>query len=148
MADPTNPLDPIIRILVALLMALAGTGAASQPAPPPAVPPPPTRPPLQGPFSRSPTIIEAVEVVALESYPYQLQLVVRGYQPDGCQAPAQVEQRREGNAVFVEIFRELPDGIMCTMQIVPYSATIRLDGAFERGAYKIHVNGQLIEITL
>lgn len=146
--DPTNPLDPIIRILVALLMALAGTGAASQPAPPPAVPPPQARPPIEGPLSRSPTIIEAVEVITLASYPYQLQLVVRGYQPDGCQAPVQVEQRREGNAVFVEIFRELPEGIICTMQIVPYSDTIRLEGAFESGAYQIYVNGQLIEITL
>jgi hypothetical protein len=94
------------------------------------------------------TVIESVEALVLESYPYQINLAVIGYQPDGCDFPVQVEQSREGNRVKVKIYRDVPLTVLCTMQLVPYRETIRLDGTFESGAYVIEVNDRVIELTL
>jgi hypothetical protein len=73
---------------------------------------------------------------------------VSGYQPDGCDLPVIVEQRRDGNTVYVDIYRELPPDVFCTMQLVPYNDTIKLDGDFESGSYQINVNGVIVEVQL
>jgi hypothetical protein len=86
------------------------------------------------------TVIESVDVLVLESFPMQLNLVVKGYQPDGCELPVIVEQQREGNLVTVHIYRELPPDVMCTMIIVPYEETIQIEGGFEGGTIEIRVN--------
>jgi hypothetical protein len=59
-----------------------------------------------------------------------------------------VEQRREGNEVFVEIYRELPLTVICPAVLHAYDATIHLEGGFEPGTYTIHVNDQVIEVTI
>ena len=100
------------------------------------------------PVMRSLTVIENVEVIVLESYPMQIHLQVAGYQPDGCDAPVQVEQRRDDNHVYVEIYRSLDPNVMCPMNIAQYSKNIPLEGGFESGAYIIDVNGYVVEITL
>jgi inhibitor of cysteine peptidase len=86
------------------------------------------------------TVIESVDVLILESFPMQLNLVVKGYQPDGCDLPVIVEQSREENVVTVHIYRELEPDVMCTMMIVPYEETIQIEGGFEGGTVEIHVN--------
>lgn len=98
-------------------------------------------------LNRVPVAIENVEVVVLESYPMQLQLNVTGYH-DGCEFPVQVEQRREGNTVTVEIYREMPADTVCPMIAIPYEATIALEGGFESGTYTLHVNEYVTEIDL
>jgi hypothetical protein len=75
-------------------------------------------------------------------------LNVSGYQPDGCQLPVLVEQRREGSTVYVQIYREVPLDMICTMQLVPYNDTIRLDGSFESGVYQITINGTVVNVNL
>ncbi len=139
MMEPTNPIDILIRLLVILFFIFFGTTQS-------------VTPPGGGgggaPISRSLTVIENVEVITLESYPYQLMLNVSGYQPDGCQLPVLVEQRREGSTVYVQIYREVPLDMICTMQLVPYNDTIRLDGSFESGVYQITINGTVVNVNL
>jgi inhibitor of cysteine peptidase len=97
---------------------------------------------------KSYTVIENVDVLILESWPMQLHLQVTGYQPDGCEVPVIVEQRREGNEVFVDVYREMSAAMACPAVIQPYEAKIPLEGGFESGTYTIHVNDFVKEITI
>ncbi|HLU08157.1 MAG TPA: hypothetical protein VK003_00685 [Oceanobacillus sp.] len=128
-----------IRILVLLLYLFLGVEQEVRP---------PTPPTSGEETFRSYTVIESVDALLLESFPVQINLEVSGYQPDGCDFPVQVEQRREGSEVFVEIYRDVPLAVMCPAMLVGYEATIHLDGGFESGTYTIHVNDQTIEVTI
>jgi hypothetical protein len=97
---------------------------------------------------RVPHTIESVDALLLESFPVQIMLQVKGYQPDGCEMPVKVEQSREGNAVTVEVFRDLPPDTACPMVIKQYDATIKLDGRFEPGTYTIDVNGTIVTVKI
>ncbi len=88
---------------------------------------------------RNPLAIESVDVMVLESDPVQVSLTVTGYH-DGCEYPVTIEQRRAGNEVFVDIYREMPVDVICPMIAVSYIASISLEGSFESGTYTIHVN--------
>lgn len=145
--NPTNPLELFLRLLfVIFVMLFAGVstdfsdlpgGAGGSTGPGPEV-------------TRVPLVIESVDVIALESDPMQLRLNVTGYQQDGCEFPVLVRQRRAGNTVVVEIFREFPTTVEmdCPQAIVPYEETIFLDGGFESGDYVIRVNDYAVDVSL
>lgn len=123
----------------------------SEPADIEATPQPPTAEPLPtletGETVRVPHVITNVEV--LESDPPQLQLQVTGYQTDGCEYPVHVEQRRERNEIFVDIYRNVPIAATCIQMIVDYSETISLEGEFNTGeSYTIIVNDFTVNVTL
>lgn len=143
--EPPNPFSWIVQILFFVFLLLFGTRASVEDlgqggggAPPPA----------SSNTTEVPTVIEAVDALILESFPAQISLQVRGYQPDGCTFPVIVEQQRDGNTVTVRIYREIPIDIMCTMQLVIYDESIKLDGSFESGTYTIDVNGVITEVTI
>ena len=77
-------------------------------------------------------------------------------QPDGPRISVSVENvmapvlvfNRDGNTVSVKIYRILPPGIMCTMQLVPYDENIKLDGSFDSGEYRIDVNGTVVNVKI
>ena len=94
------------------------------------------------------TIIEKVETQVSASVPATVTLQISGYHPDGCKFPAQVEQTRTGDKVTVKIFRIVPKGVMCTMELNPYNDMITLEGTFDSGTYTIDVNGTVIEVKV
>ncbi len=94
------------------------------------------------------TNISRVDVTVMESYPMQISLDVEGEHPDGCDFPVQTRQRREGNQVMVEVFREIPVDVFCPMILKPYSDRIFLEGGFESGEYRISVNAHAQTISL
>jgi hypothetical protein len=96
---------------------------------------------------RSPMIIESVEVLLLESAPVQVVVNVRGTQPDGCEFPAVTEERRDGNAITLEIYRNVPLAAMCPAVLVIYEDSINL-GTFEPGGYTVTVNGVTVEFEI
>lgn len=106
---------------------------------------PPTMPfePI-GPLMRVPLGIDSAEVMLMESFPVQVSVVVRGY-VDGCEGELLVEQTQEGNTITLEVYRELPANIACTMIAIQVEKTINL-GALPSGDYLIIVNG--IELTV
>jgi hypothetical protein len=138
-SDPTNFFDILFRYFLLLGVAFLSLFIAT--------PSQPISSPTEPTF-RSPTIIEQVEVQVLESMPPMIQLVVTGAQPDGCELPVVVEQEREGNAVRVQIYRDVPLAMTCPMGLIPYDATIALHGGFEPGTYQIDVNGFVVEVTI
>jgi hypothetical protein len=118
----------------------------------PAEPTQPTEEPLptpEGETVKVPHVITDVEVLILESNPPQLQLQITGHQTDGCEYPVEVEQRREGNEIFVDIYRNVPIAATCIQLIVDYSATISLEGEFNSGEnYTIFVNDFTVNVSL
>lgn len=97
---------------------------------------------------RSYTLIENVEVSILESFPAQIQLNIVGAQPDGCDLPVIVEQKRGENAVTLEIYRLGDPAMMCAAVLIPYRETIILDDGFEPGTYTITVNDFTLEVEV
>jgi hypothetical protein len=150
--EPENPIVQIIRILAGLLLLFSAmsqtvTPPVDQSAQPPSAQAVPT-PEAGVDTFESLTVIEKVDATILESNPAQISLQVSGYQPDGCKFPVQVKQRREGNTVYVKIYRNVPKAIMCTMQLVMYKETIALEGGFPTGEYTIDVNGTQITVKV
>ena len=145
--EPVNPLENLIRLTLLFFLAMTAFfgGDWSD-----SVTPPPDSGASSAPPSGSEvlTVIDSVDPIVMESFPYQVQLHVTGYHPDGCTFPVQVEQERDGNTVRVRIYRVLPPDILCTMQLVPYDENISLEGGFEPGDYTIDVNGTIIELSL
>ena len=107
---------------------------------PPVEPPPPPQ--------RSYVIIESVEALVLESYPMQIHLHVTGYYSSGCQSEVFVDQWREGNEVFVEVYQLVNPMIMCPEMLTRYDAIIPLEGGFVSGRYLIHVNDYVLRLRL
>lgn len=94
------------------------------------------------------TNINSVDVNVMESNPMQLSIEVAGEHPDGCDLPVMVDQERDDDTVFISIYREVPADMMCPMMLNPYEATIKIDGSFESGKYKIDVNGVVKSIDI
>lgn len=93
-------------------------------------------------------LIETVDVVVMESFPMQVALNVTGYIPDGCAAPTEIMQARDGNRVMVRVFRTLPPDVICAAMAAMYQETIPLEGGFTPGTYQFDVNGIIVEIDL
>jgi hypothetical protein len=130
-------MDILIRLLIILFMLFFGIRQS-----------PDTPAPEPEETIHALTHIDSVQAMILRSFPAQINLVISGYQPDGCDFPVQVIQRREGNTVTVEIFREVPLAVMCPAVLREYNESIHLDGSFEPGTYTIHVNDFTLEVTV
>ena len=94
------------------------------------------------------TNINSVTVKVMESSPMQISIDVVGEHPDGCEFPVIVDQSRSGNTIKVEIYREVPNDVMCPMMLNPYEGTIKLNGSFTSGTYTINVNGTTQKVDL
>ena len=128
-------MESLIEILIRLLMLLLGlfpVSVSSQPASIPTVIYPGDA--SSEAFMKTYTNISEVELTVMESLPPQVELHIKGEQPDGCELPVQVTQQRDGNTVIVEIFREV--------------GTIRLEGTFQPGNYTFKINDYTVEREL
>jgi inhibitor of cysteine peptidase len=86
--------------------------------------------------------VEEIEIVILESFPVQVNVVARGNLPDGCTAIDRIEQQRQGDAFLVTITTVRPASQMCTQALVPFEQVISLDVAgLKAGTYMVNVNG-------
>ena len=92
--------------------------------------------------------VESVDVVVLESFPYQLRAQVRGYLPDGCTRIDDVRQSREGNVILVTITTLRERDAICIQRIEVVERTIALEGGYLPGAYVLRVNGVERRFTL
>lgn len=85
--------------------------------------------------------VEAVDIVVLESFPYQLRAQVRGYLPDGCTRLDQVSQTRDGNVIDVTITTVRERDAICIQRLEVVNRTIALEGGYLPGDYVLRVNG-------
>ncbi|MEM6281944.1 MAG: hypothetical protein AAF787_07105 [Chloroflexota bacterium] len=133
-------MELLIRLLLALLfLAMSFLGILNEV-------PASTAPP-EGETFRQPILIDNVVVVTMESLPVQVTLDVTGTIQDGCNFPVIAEVGQDDTTITVDIYRDIPQDIICTMQIQSYNESIAL-GALEPGSYTITVNGTTIQLDI
>ena len=94
------------------------------------------------------TNIMRVEANVGAARPARVSLDVEGEHPDGCDFPVLVDQSRAGNAIRVEIYREVPADVICPMILRPYKGRIQLEGRFDKGSYSIAVNSHSLQLEI
>jgi hypothetical protein len=86
--------------------------------------------------------VESIDILILESFPVQVQVVARGNLPDGCTTLNEVTVERTGNSFQVTITTVRPVGMACTEALVPFEKVIPLDVyGLPAGTYTVIVNG-------
>jgi len=85
--------------------------------------------------------VEEIEIVILESFPVQVQVIARGNLPDPCTEIFEVLQERKENTFFVAIKTYRPPGF-CIQVLAPFEEIIPLEVyGLPAGTYIVDVNG-------
>ncbi|MCD6578811.1 hypothetical protein J7L48_05000 [bacterium] len=85
--------------------------------------------------------VEEIEIVILESFPVQVQVIASGNLPDPCTEISEVLQEREENTFFVTIKTYRPPGL-CIQVLAPFEEIISLEVyGLPAGTYTVDVNG-------
>ncbi|MCB8982345.1 MAG: hypothetical protein H6659_00810 [Ardenticatenaceae bacterium] len=109
---------------------------------------PPTATPLTEPVFGLATV-ESVQVLTLESFPVQINVLVRGVLPNECTSIDDIVSERDGNAFTVVITTVQDPDVICTQSIVPFEETVALDVVdLPAGTYTVNVNGISGSFTL
>jgi len=86
--------------------------------------------------------VEDIDILILESFPVQVNVVAWGNLPDGCTTIDEVIQERDGNTFRVTITTVRPVGMVCTEALEPFERVIALDVyGLPAGVYTVDVNG-------
>ena len=86
--------------------------------------------------------VENIDILILESFPVQINVVARGDLPDGCTMIDEAIQERDGNTFRVTITTVRPVGMVCTEALVPFEKVISLDVyGLPAGVYTVDANG-------
>jgi hypothetical protein len=87
--------------------------------------------------------VESIDILILESFPVQVNVVARGGFPNGvCIAIDQVLRERDGNTFRVTITTTRSPDVVCTDEVVPFEEVISLDVyGLPAGIYTVDVNG-------
>jgi inhibitor of cysteine peptidase len=138
-----NSLFLLASLLAAI--ALAACGATVDPTTEPGQEPPGGG----GGIVEGEATVETVEILLLESFPVQVNVVVTGYLADGCTQIDEVITERQGDTFDVTITTTRDADAVCTQAIVPFEQTIELDVlSLEAGTYTVDVNGVTETFTL
>lgn len=86
-------------------------------------------------------VVETMQMLVATSLPPQFILEVKGYYPNGCEAPDIIRQTVQDNRLIIQIYRALPENIMCTMMLVPFEKQLKIRGDLA-GVYILNVNGK------
>ena len=96
-------------------------------------------------FSILPTIglasVDEIDILILESFPVQVQVIASGNLPDPCTEISEVLQEREGNTFFITIKTYRSPGF-CIQVLAPFEEIISLEVyGLPAGTYTVDVNG-------
>ncbi len=95
--------------------------------------------------------VEETEILIMESFPVQVQVIVSGYLPDGCTQihEENIEFNEQEKKFNVHLTTIRPADEMCTQALVPFERNITLDvHGLEKGVYTVDVNGVRNEFEL
>lgn len=148
-----------LPLILLTIFTLAITACGSQEPEPTAVPTPivetvptATLPPTSTPLTEpvfGVANVESVQVLTLDSFPVQINVLARGALPNGCTTINDIVSQREENAFNVVITTVQQPEQICTQAIVPFEETIALDVLdLPAGAYTVGVNGVSGSFTL
>jgi hypothetical protein len=140
----------LFAVAAVLLIAAVACSPGVKPAEPPAGARPTATPAQPGGATTSATAkVDSIDMLMLESFPVQINVVAKGNLPDGCTTVDQVTQVRQDHTFKVTITTARPAGLMCTQALVPFEETIGLDVyGLKAGTYTVDVNGVTGTFTL
>jgi inhibitor of cysteine peptidase len=105
--------------------------------------------PSNGNYIYGEAMVESVDIMILESFPVQVNLLARGYLGDGCTYINEIQQERDGNAIQVSITTIRDADMMCTQALVAFEERIPLNVyGLAAGTYTVSVNGVEDKFTL
>lgn len=81
----------------------------------------------QGGVPLSNAAIESVDIVLLESFPVQVNAIIKGTLPNDCAVIKQVNQGKSGNQFDIAIATIMEGGAMCAEQPQPFEQVVSLD---------------------
>jgi hypothetical protein len=88
--------------------------------------------------------IEQSEILVMESFPIQVQVILRGNLPDPChQLRVIISGPDAQRRINLEVYSLLETGKACITVLEPFEASISL-GSFSGGSYSVFVNGELL----
>ena len=94
---------------------------------------------------RSPFYLDETELLILESYPYQLRMIIRGSLPTPCATLHwSVEPADERGRIQVELYSLQDPNLTCIQILHSIEETIPL-GSYTEGDYSIWINVELAE---
>lgn len=86
--------------------------------------------------------VESIEIQVLESFPVQVQVVAKGYVPDGCTKVSEITQEQVNDTFSVTVMTSRPAHAVCTQAIESFEVTIPLEvSGLKAGRYVVDVNG-------
>jgi len=96
-------------------------------------------------FSLLPTIglasVDEIEILILESFPVQINVIASGNLSDPCTEISEVLQKKEGNTFFITIKTYRSPGF-CIQVLAPFEEIIPLEVyGLPAGTYTVDVNG-------
>lgn len=93
--------------------------------------------------------VESIEILVLESFPVQVNVIASGALPDGCTSLVDPTPRLEGNTFVVNLATRRVEDEVCTQATVPFDKVISLpvDG-LSAGTYTVSLNGLTDTFTL
>lgn len=89
-------------------------------------------------------IVEEIEIVKLESFPVQVNILAKGFLADNCTTLGDTKQSYANNKFSVLLQTKKPlDAEDCSQVNVPFDKTISLSGVtgLAQGTYMVDVNG-------
>jgi len=100
---------------------------------------------VTGCFSIPPTIglasVDEIDILILESFPVQINVIAKGNLPDPCTEISEVLQEKEGNTFFITIKTYSFSGF-CIQVLAPFEEIIPLEVyGLPAGTYTVDVNG-------
>ncbi len=85
--------------------------------------------------------VEKIDIIILESFPVQVNVIAQGFLPDGCTKIDEIVQERVENLFEVTITTVRDTEAICTLAIVTFEETVPLDVLnLEAGIYTVFVN--------
>jgi inhibitor of cysteine peptidase len=72
-------------------------------------------------------LIDSIDILFLESFPLQVNAIVKGTFPDGCTSIQRHEVKRVENIFTIMIFTQRPKEAFCTEALVPFEYVVPLD---------------------
>ena len=99
---------------------------------------------MMGGMTRGPVFIDEVELVILESFPVQIELVIRGALPTPCASfEWSVEDPDAKGRIEVEVF-SLQDPTLACIQVLEEIEERLPIGSYSEGSYSVWLNGELV----
>lgn len=90
-------------------------------------------------------MVDSIDITLRESFPVEVDVLVKGNLPDGCTELGDAKQQLLGKTFNINLeTRKLKDvDVMCTQALVPFEETIALENVvgITAGEYTVTVNG-------